>query len=98
MRVLLVEDDAKLAAAVARGLRHEGYAVDHVGDGEAALLQAAVYAYDAVVLDLISRGATAWRSAGRCASAATRRPCWFSPLAGRSTTAFGAWTPGPTTT
>ncbi|MEA2126318.1 MAG: two-component system, OmpR family, response regulator [Solirubrobacteraceae bacterium] len=53
MRVLVVEDDEKLAAAVVRGLRHEGYAVDHVSDGEAALVNAAVYEYDAVVLDLM---------------------------------------------
>ena len=53
MRVLLVEDDAKLAAAIARGLRHEGYAVDLVGDGEAALMSAGVWSYDAIVLDVM---------------------------------------------
>jgi len=53
VRLLLVEDDPKLAAAVARGLRVEGYAVDLVGDGDAALRQAAVYDYDAVVLDVM---------------------------------------------
>jgi two-component system OmpR family response regulator len=53
MRVLLVEDDAKLARAVARGLRHEGYAVDIAHDGDAALLQAGVWAYDAIVLDVM---------------------------------------------
>jgi two-component system OmpR family response regulator len=53
VRVLLVEDDAKLARAVARGLRHEGYAVDVAADGDAALMQAAVYDYDAIVLDIM---------------------------------------------
>jgi two-component system, OmpR family, response regulator len=53
MRLLLVEDDAKLAAAVCRGLRGEGYAVDHAVDGEAALADAHVWDYDAVVLDLM---------------------------------------------
>jgi len=53
VRVLLVEDDAKLAVAVARGLRHEGYAVDAVHDGEAALISAAVWDYDAIVLDVM---------------------------------------------
>jgi two-component system, OmpR family, response regulator len=52
VRLLVVEDDVKLATAVGRGLRHAGYAVD-LGDGEAALLQAAVWDYDAVVLDLM---------------------------------------------
>jgi two-component system, OmpR family, response regulator len=53
LRLLLVEDDAKLARAVGRGLRHEGYAVDVVGDGDAALMQAAVWDYDAIVLDVM---------------------------------------------
>src|SRR3954449_13265805 len=53
MRLLLVEDDAKLATAVSRGLRHEGYAVDHAADGEAAIAGAHVWDYDAVVLDLM---------------------------------------------
>src|SRR5204862_7171 len=53
MRLLLVEDDAKLAAAVCRGLRGEGYAVDHAADGEAAIADAHVFDYDAVILDLM---------------------------------------------
>jgi two-component system OmpR family response regulator len=53
MRLLLVEDDAKLANAVCRGLRAEGYAVDHAADGEAAIADAHVWDYDAVVLDLM---------------------------------------------
>ncbi len=53
MRVLLVEDDAKLSNAVSRGLRSEGYAVDVVADGDAALIQAGVWDYDAIVLDVM---------------------------------------------
>jgi two-component system OmpR family response regulator len=53
VRLLVVEDDVKLATAVGRGLRHAGYAVDVVGDGEAALRHAGVWDYDAVVLDLM---------------------------------------------
>src|SRR3954453_7844507 len=53
MRLLLVEDDAKLAAAVARGLIADGYAVDQAGDGDGALLQAGIYEYDAIVLDVM---------------------------------------------
>jgi two-component system OmpR family response regulator len=53
VRLLLVEDDAKLAHALGRGLRHEGYAVDVVGDGDAALVQAAVWEYDGIVLDVM---------------------------------------------
>jgi two-component system OmpR family response regulator len=53
MRFLVVEDDVKLSRAMARGLRHEGYAVDTAADGDAALVQAAVYDYDAVILDVM---------------------------------------------
>jgi two-component system, OmpR family, response regulator len=53
VRLLVVEDDAKLAAAVARGLRAEGHAVDVAADGESGLLDAMVVDYDAIVLDLM---------------------------------------------
>jgi two-component system OmpR family response regulator len=56
MRLLLVEDDVKLARALAVGLRRHAYAVDVCGDGDAALRQAAVYDYDAVVLDVMLPG------------------------------------------
>ena len=56
MRLLLVEDEPKMARALARGLRSEGYAVDVAGDGDKALLNARVYDYDAVVLDLMIPG------------------------------------------
>lgn len=53
MRLLVVEDDVKLSAALARGLRNEGYAVDVAADGDAALVQAGLWDYDAVLLDLM---------------------------------------------
>jgi two-component system OmpR family response regulator len=53
LRLLVVDDDAKLSRAVGRGLRNEGYAVDVVRDGEAALRQAAVWDYDGIVLDVM---------------------------------------------
>ncbi|MFN2617859.1 MAG: response regulator transcription factor [Thermoleophilaceae bacterium] len=56
MRLLLVEDEPKMAQAIARGLRGEGYAVDVAGDGDQALLNARVYDYDAVVLDVMIPG------------------------------------------
>jgi DNA-binding response OmpR family regulator len=51
MRVLLAEDEQRVADAVARGLRREGVAVDVAPDGESALFKARVHAYDVVVLD-----------------------------------------------
>jgi two-component system, OmpR family, response regulator len=56
MRLLIVEDDAKLLRALARGLRHEGYAVDVAEGGEEALALATDTEYDAVVLDLMLPG------------------------------------------
>jgi two-component system, OmpR family, response regulator len=56
MRVLLVEDDVKLTAALQRGLQREGYAVDLAATGDEALLQADVCDYDAVVLDVMLPG------------------------------------------
>ncbi|MGH4034936.1 response regulator transcription factor [Actinomycetota bacterium Odt1-20B] len=51
MRVLVVEDEQYMARVIEMGLRRESMAVDVVHDGEAALEKAAVYDYDAVVLD-----------------------------------------------
>ncbi len=52
MRVLVVEDDVRLADLIVRGLREQGYAVDHAADGEQGVYQAAVNEYDMVVLDV----------------------------------------------
>jgi two-component system, OmpR family, response regulator VanR len=51
MRVLLAEDERRLAGAIARGLRREGMAVDVTHDGASALLKARVVPYDVIVLD-----------------------------------------------
>src|SRR5947199_8770904 len=53
MRLLLVEDDARIARFVAKGLREQSYAVDVTGTGEEALYQAAVNTYDLVILDVM---------------------------------------------
>jgi two-component system, OmpR family, response regulator VanR len=51
MRVLVVEDEADLADAVARGLREWSMAVDVAADGEAALMSLGVHDYEVLVLD-----------------------------------------------
>jgi DNA-binding response OmpR family regulator len=56
MRLLVVEDDVKLARALERGFKREGYAVDVARTGDEALTQASVYEYDAVVLDVMLPG------------------------------------------
>lgn len=52
MRILVVEDEVKIARAIRRGLEHEGYATDVVTTGEEAILQATEHDYDVVVLDV----------------------------------------------
>jgi DNA-binding response OmpR family regulator len=51
MRILIAEDEPRLAQTLARGLRRGGWAVDVAPDGQAALDRAALIDYDAVVLD-----------------------------------------------
>ena len=56
MRILVVEDDRKVANFIQSGLQQEGYAVDVLFDGSGAGDQAATIDYDAVVLDLMLPG------------------------------------------
>jgi two-component system, OmpR family, response regulator VanR len=51
MRILVAEDEPRVAAAIARGLRAHGAAVDVALDGAQALFHARVYAYDVLLLD-----------------------------------------------
>jgi two-component system OmpR family response regulator len=56
MRVLVVEDEKKLAELLARGLREEGHAADLADRGEEALWMAHAVPYDAIVLDVMLPG------------------------------------------
>lgn len=56
MRVLVVEDEPKLALLLARGLREEGYAVDLAHNGADAVGAASATGYDAIVLDVMLPG------------------------------------------
>jgi len=53
MRILVVEDDSKIASFVVKGLKQSGFAVDHCADGEEALAVAQATPYDAAVVDLM---------------------------------------------
>jgi len=53
MRVLVVEDDEKIASFIVHGLKQAGYAVDHAGDGERGLEIAQCTDYDAAVVDIM---------------------------------------------
>ncbi|MDX1674081.1 MAG: response regulator transcription factor [Longimicrobiales bacterium] len=56
MRILVVEDDRKVASFLEKGLREEGYAVDVAHDGTDGALKAAVYDYDMAILDVMLPG------------------------------------------
>jgi DNA-binding response OmpR family regulator len=56
MRVLLAEDEKKVASHIRNALRQEGHAVDAVHDGDAALDLASTTPYDAIVLDIMMPG------------------------------------------
>jgi two-component system OmpR family response regulator len=56
MRILVVDDDARLAEALRRGLEDEGYAVDVAGDGTDGHWLATENQYDAIVLDAMLPG------------------------------------------
>ena len=53
MRLLLVEDEKRIAHFVAKGLREESYAVDVVGNGKDAIYQTEINDYDVVILDVM---------------------------------------------
>jgi DNA-binding response OmpR family regulator len=53
MRLLLVEDDPRIARFIAKGLREHSYALDVVSTGEEALYQAAINTYDLAILDVM---------------------------------------------
>jgi two-component system OmpR family response regulator len=53
MRILVVEDDKKIASFLVKGLKQSGFAVDHAADGEQGLRMAGTVSYDAAVMDLM---------------------------------------------
>jgi two-component system OmpR family response regulator len=61
MRILVVEDEPRLRANLAKALREEGYAVDVSADGDDALFKAETYEYDAIVLDVMLPELDGWQ-------------------------------------
>jgi two-component system OmpR family response regulator len=53
MRVLVVEDDSKIASFVVKGLKQEGFAVDHAPDGDTGLALATSTTYDVAIVDIM---------------------------------------------
>ncbi|MDQ1036092.1 DNA-binding response OmpR family regulator [Streptomyces sp. V3I8] len=69
MRLLIVEDEKRLALSLAKGLTAEGYAVDVVHDGLEGLHMAGEGSYDLVILDIMLPGMNGYRVCGALRSA-----------------------------
>jgi DNA-binding response OmpR family regulator len=61
LRILLVEDEPRMAQVVAKGLRENSYAVDIAVDGPAALYQTSINDYDLILLDVLLPGADGFK-------------------------------------
>ena len=71
MRILVVEDEPKIAALLRRGLAEEGHPTDVATSGEDALWMSQAHDYDAIVLDVMLPGHRRLRDRARAASRAT---------------------------
>lgn len=74
MRVLIVEDEPKMAELIGRGLRKEGMAVDLTGRGEEAIWMAQANPYDVVVLDVMLPGVDGFEVCRRLRDEGSRTP------------------------
>ncbi|MCX4905318.1 response regulator transcription factor [Streptomyces sp. NBC_00878] len=74
MRLLIVEDEKRLALSLAKGLTAEGYAVDVVHDGLEGLHMAGEGSYDLVILDIMLPGMNGYRVCGALRSAGHDMP------------------------
>ena len=74
MRVLVVEDEMRMATLIRRGLVQEGFAADLAGTGEDALWMAAAHDYDAIVLDVMLPGFDGFETCRRLRSGGVWAP------------------------
>src|SRR6187455_1785004 len=74
MRVLMVEDDVKMAGLVRRGLEEDGHASDMAPSGEDAVWMAQAHPYDAIVLDVMLPGLSGFETCKRLRKAGVWSP------------------------
>ena len=77
MRILIIEDEPKVAAYMRKGLVEQGFAVDVVGDGTAGLHEATTNAYDLAVVDVKLPLLDGWSVVERMRSAGLVTPVLF---------------------
>ena len=73
MRVLIVEDELKMASLVRRGLAEEGHPADVAATGDDALWMAEAHPYDAIVLDVMLPGISGFETCRRLGTRASGR-------------------------
>ena len=76
MRILVVEDEEKVASFIRKGLEEEHYAVDVALDGEEGLSMAQLNPYDLLILDLMLPSLDGYRILQRLRSEGVIPPCW----------------------
>jgi two-component system OmpR family response regulator len=77
MRVLVIEDDKKIASFVVNGFKQNGFAVDHVAEGREALARAQAIAYDALIVDVMLPGLDGLSLLEQARAAGVRTPVLF---------------------
>jgi len=77
MRILLIEDEKKTVAFLAKGLREGGYAVDIARDGEAGLEAARTKRFDLLIVDVMLPKKDGWAVVAELRSAGVRTPVLF---------------------
>ena len=75
MRVLIVEDELKMASLIRRGLAEEGHPADVAATGDDALWMAEAHPYDAIVLDVMLPGIDGFETCRRLRTRASGRRC-----------------------
>src|SRR5918996_2383651 len=98
MKLLLVEDDRKIATAVKRGFEAEGFTVEVALDGDDGLWMATEGAYDLVVLDIMLPGRNGYQICADLRRAGDWTPILMLTAKDGTSTRPKRWTPAPTTT
>src|SRR5436305_9564656 len=74
MRILVVEDDSKMAELLRRGLTHEGHSVTITSDGSTGLIAAQTHTFDTILLDVMLPGVDGISFATQLRAAENRTP------------------------